>query len=167
MDNIFGTDRCIQVCIAVKDVEEKKRKWAEFLGLEVPPTTNAGPYEITGCEYEGRPEPQANCLMGAFQLSDGFMLEVLQPIGGVASEWQNFLEEYGEGLHHMAFGVKSIPDALQKAEGQFGWRCTQQGKFSDGMGAYAYLATRPALNATIELLEVYEGGQYENWINGA
>ena len=80
---------------------------------------------------------------------------------------QDFVDEYGEGLHHIAFGVKSIPEALQKAGAQFGWACTQQGKFNDGMGAYAYLDTRAGLNATVELLEVYEGGQYENWINGS
>ena len=167
MDNIFGTNRCIQVCVAVQDVEEKKRKWAQFLGMEVPPTTNAGPYAITGCEYKGKAEQRANCLMGAFQLNETLMLEVLQPTGGVPSEWQDFVDEYGKGLHHLAFGVKSIPEVLQKAGAQFGWACTQQGKFNDGMGAYAYLDTRAGLNATVELLEVYEGGQYENWINGS
>lgn len=167
MDNIFGTKKCIQLCVAVKDVEKSKRKWAEFLGLPVPPTTNAGPYEITGCEYMGKPEKAANSLMGAFQLNEDLMFEVLQPTGGVPSEWQNFLDRYGEGIHHLAFGVKNTPDVLEKAEREFGYTCTQQGDFADGTGHYAYLDTRGDLNATFELLEAYEGCQYEDWINRA
>ena len=37
MAGIVGTHLVAQVGFIVKDVEAAKKKWAEFLGLEVPP----------------------------------------------------------------------------------------------------------------------------------
>jgi methylmalonyl-CoA/ethylmalonyl-CoA epimerase len=154
MSGVLGTRKCMQICIIVKDAEEKKKKWAEFLGMPVPPLQNGGPYYITGCVYDGKPEAIANCEMGFFQLTDDISIECLQPRGGVSSEWQNFLNDNGEGLHHFAFNVKHTEAKLKAAE-EFGIGWTQKGKYSDGSGMYAYLDSRPALKATIELLETF------------
>ena len=155
MEPILGTKKAKQICIIVKDVEQAKEKWAEFLGLPTPPTTNAGPYEITQAEYRGKPEKIANCKMAAFDLSEEMQLEVLEPVGGVPSEWQNFLDENGEGIHHFAFGVKDTEERLKDAA-KAGFGCTQKGKYNNGSGMYAYLETRPELKATMETLETFE-----------
>ena len=154
MGAILGSKKAKQICIIVKNVEESKVKWAEFLGLDVPATSNAGPYEITQAEYMGKPEKVAGCKMAAFDLSDEMQFEVLEPVGGVPSEWQDFLDEEGEGIHHFAFGVKNTEDRLKDAE-KAGYKCTQKGKYNDGSGMYAYLDTRPELKATIETLETF------------
>ena len=155
MEPVLGTKKARQICIIVKDVEEAKVKWAEFLGLPVPPTANAGPYEITQAEYMGSPEKVASCKMAAFSLSDEMEFEVLEPVGGVPSEWQNFLNEKGEGIHHFAFGVTNTEEKLEAAK-QAGYGCTQKGKYNDASGMYAYLDTRSELKATIETLETFE-----------
>jgi len=124
------------------------------LGLEAPETAQAGPYEITQAEFMGKPEKVASCKMASFDLSDEMQFEVLQPIGGVPSEWQNFLDEKGEGIHHFAFPVKDTEAKLKSAK-EAGYECTQKGKYGDGSGMYAYLDTRPELKATIETLETF------------
>lgn len=154
MSAVLGTKKCKQICVIVKDVEKAKIKWAEFFGMPVPPTTNGGPYFITQAVYKGAPEPVANCLMGAFTLSEEMQFETLQPVGGVPSEWQNFLDEHGEGLHHFAFGVKDTEEVLSSAKAA-GFACTQKGNYNDGHGMYAYLDTHPALKATVETLETF------------
>ena len=154
MEPVLGTKKVMQICIIVKDVEESKKKWAEFLGAPVPDTSNAGPYEVTQAEFEGKPEKAANCNMAAFRLSDEIEFEVLQPTGGVPSEWQNFLDQNGEGIHHFAHAVKDTEAKLKNAAAQ-GYGCTQKGKYGDGSGMYAYLDSRPQLKATIETLETF------------
>ena len=95
MGAVLGTKKCIQICIVVKDVEEKKKKWAEFLGMPVSPTGNGGPYYKTKCVYKGEPAPVANCEMGFYQLTDDISVECLQPVGDAPSDWQDFLDQKG------------------------------------------------------------------------
>lgn len=155
MEPVLGTKKAMQICVIVKDVEESKTKWAEFLGLPVPPTSNGGSFETTQAEFMGKPEPVANCKMAGFDLSDDMQFEVLEPVGGVPSEWQNFLDKNGEGIHHFAFGVKDTEEKLKAAENA-GYKYTQKGKYNDASGMYAYLDTRAELKATIETLETFE-----------
>lgn len=154
MAAVLGNKKCIQICVVVKDVEEKKKKWAEFLGMPVSPTTNGGPFYKTECEYKGKPEPVANCEMGFYQLTDDVSIECLQPVGDAHSDWRDFLDEHGEGIHHFAFGVKHTEEKLKAAQ-EFGIGYTQKGKYCDGSGMYAYLDSRPELHATIETLETF------------
>lgn len=155
MGAVLGSKKCMQICIVVKDVEEKKKKWAEFLGMPVSPTSNGGPYYKTQCVFNGKPEPIANCEMGFYQLTEDISIECLQPVGGVPSDWQNFLDEKGEGLHHFAFKTKHTDELLGKVKKETGIGWTQKGNYSDGSGMYAYLDSRSELKATIELLETY------------
>ena len=59
MAGVVGTHLVAQVGFIVKDVEETKKKWAEFLGLEVPETQPIGDYAVTGTTYKGEPAPNA------------------------------------------------------------------------------------------------------------
>ena len=154
MGAVLGTKKCIQICIVVKDVEEKKKKWAEFLGMPVSPTGNGGPYYKTKCVYKGEPAPVANCEMGFYQLTDDISVECLQPVGDAPSDWQDFIDQKGEGIHHFAFGVKHTDEKLKACE-DFGIGWTQKGNYADGSGMYAYLDSRDELKATIETLETF------------
>ena len=59
MAGVVGTHLVAQVGFIVKDVETSKRKWAEFLGVEVPETQPIGDYAVTGTRFEGEPAPDA------------------------------------------------------------------------------------------------------------
>ena len=71
MAGIVGTHLVAQVGFIVKDVEAAKKKWAEFLGLEVPPTQPIGAYETTQTVYQGQPAPEAYCWMAFFDVGPG------------------------------------------------------------------------------------------------
>ena len=47
----------------------------------------------------------ANCQMAFFDVGEACQIELIQP-NGVKSTWQDFLDEHGEGIHHLAFKVK-------------------------------------------------------------
>lgn len=153
MKGILGTKKLSQIGFIVKDIEVSKRKFAEFLGVEVPPTFDGGEYEITGTTYMGQPAPDANCLLAFFDVGDGVALELIQP-NGATSTWQDFLDQHGEGMHHIAFQVTDTDKRLEQSRA-FGLQVTQRGKYGDGSGEYAYLDAMADLKCFVETLESY------------
>ena len=136
----------------VKDIEETKRRWAAFLGTEVPETQPAGDYAVTQTIYQGKPAPKASCLMAFFDVGPGLQLELIQP-NEEPSTWRDFLNEHGEGMHHIAFQVKDSAKQVANAEAA-GLKLVQRGVYGDGGGEYNYLDA-PDLKCIVELLESY------------
>ena len=102
MAGVVGNNLFAQVGFIVKDVETTKRKWAAFLGVPVPETQPVGAYAVTQTRFQGKPAPEADCLMAFFDVGPGLQLELIQP-NEAPSTWRNFLNEHGEGMHHLAF----------------------------------------------------------------
>jgi methylmalonyl-CoA epimerase len=153
MAGLLNTNAITQVAIIVKDIEKTKVKWAEFFGIPVPSTVEAGEYEITQTVYKGEPAPNAKCKMAFFNAGPNMQLELIQP-NGEKSTWQDFLDEHGEGIHHIAFSVNGTQKHLEVCEKQ-GIKCIQRGKYGDGGGEYAYLDTFNDFKCIIETLESY------------
>lgn len=152
MAGIVGTHLVAQVGFIVKDVEAAKKKWAEFLGLEVPPMQPIGAYETTQTVYQGQPAPEAYCWMAFFDVGPGLQLELIQP-NDKPSTWRSFLDEHGEGIHHVAFQVRDSKACVARAEAA-GLKLVQHGVYGDGSGEYNYLDA-PDLKCVVELLESY------------
>ena len=153
MAGVVGTHLVAQVGFIVKDVETTKRKWAEFLGVPVPETQPIGDYEVIQTRFQGEPAPEALCWMAFFDVGPGMQLELIQP-NDKPSTWRNFLNEHGEGIHHVAFQVKDSAKQVASAEAA-GLKLVQHGVYGDGSGEYNYLAA-PELKCIVELLESYE-----------
>lgn len=154
MSGVVGTNLVAQVGFIVKDVEVTKVKWAQFLGVEVPPTMPVGEYSITRTTYKGEPAPDANCLMAFFDVGPGLQLELIQP-GEAPSTWRNYLNEKGEGIHHVAFQVNDSKEAIAQCEA-FGLSLEQHGIYGDGSGEYNYMNGEKDLKCIVELLESYK-----------
>ena len=152
MSGIVGTNLIAQVGFIVRDGEASKRKWAAFLGVDVPATQTAGEYAVTGTTYRGEPAPEAACLMAFFDVGPGLQLELIQP-NEAPSTWRDFLNEHGEGMHHIAFQVKDSGERIACAEAA-GLKLIQHGLYGDASGEYNYLEA-PELHCIIELLEGY------------
>ncbi|MBE5808320.1 MAG: VOC family protein [Clostridiales bacterium] len=153
MAGILGTSTLAQVGFIVRDIEKSKRVFAEFLGVPVPPTCDGGRYEVTGTVVDGQPAPKANCLMAFFDVGPYLQIELIEP-NGEKSAWQDFLDEHGEGMHHLAFQVKDTDDKAAKLE-TAGMKCLQRGKYGDGGGEYAYFDATKDLKCFLETLESY------------
>jgi len=153
MSGLLGTNLVTQVALIVKDIEVTKKKFAEFLGMDVPPTVGGGDFEVTGTTYMGQPAPRSNAKLAFFNVGQNLALELIEP-NGEKSTWQDFLDEHGEGLHHIAFGVKGMDGVLAKCEAS-GMTVTQRGKYGDASGEYAYVDATGDLKCFVELLESY------------
>jgi len=154
MTGLLKTNVITQVGLVVKDIEKTKKKWAEFFGVPVPPTIEAGDEKITQTKYKGKAAPKAKCKMAFFDAGENMQLELIQP-NGEKSTWQDFLDKKGEGIHHIAFRVKGTKKILEACEKE-GLKCVQQGKYGDAGGEYAYLDGSKDFKCIIETLESYQ-----------
>lgn len=80
-------------------------------------------------------------------------VELIQPLAGpnIYDEW---LETYGEGLHHLGSFVADI-DAETRAYQERGLDVLQSGTNApDGSGGFAYFDTISTLGAIVELIEI-------------
>ena len=153
MAGIIDTSILTQVGFIVKDIKASKKKFAEFLGLPVPDHFDGGKFEVTGTLVKGKPAPDANCLLAFFDVGPNVQIELIQP-NEAPSVWRDFLDERGEGIHHLAFHIEGMDKMIVNCE-NFGMKCVQWGKYGDGSGEYAYLDAYGDLKCLVELLENY------------
>ncbi|MDI9470730.1 MAG: VOC family protein [Bacillota bacterium] len=153
MAGTIGTSRVTQIGFVVKDIQKTKAAWAKFLGVAEPPVFDGGDYEVTQTRYLGAAAPRANCLMAFFDVGEGLQLELIEP-NGEPSAWQDYLDEHGEGFHHIAFGVRGMDQQIANLE-QGGMRLLQRGKYGNASGEYAYVDALGELKTLIELLESF------------
>lgn len=153
MAGIIDTNILTQVGFIVRDIEASKKKFAEFFGVPEPIHFDGGQFEVTGTTVHGEPAPRANCLMAFFDVGPNTQIELIQP-NGEKSTWQDFLDEHGEGIHHIAFHVKNMDEKILACE-NFGMKCVQRGKYGNGGGEYAYMDASADMKCLLELLENY------------
>lgn len=153
MKKTVGSDLVCQVGFIVRDIQTTKKKWAEFLGVEEPEANLAGDYAITQTEFMEAPAPEANSLLAFFDVGPGLQLELIQP-NEASSTWRNYLNEHGEGIHHVAFNIQGMKmkEAVKNCE-EFGMTLEQKGEYGNGCGRYVYMNAYKDLKCIIELLE--------------
>lgn len=155
MNGIMGTNVMVQVGMVVKDIEATKRKFAELFDVPVPETIDAteGPakFHVTQSEFMGKQNPEVNAKLAFFDVGGPMAIELIEP-NEQPSTWREFLDEKGEGIHHVAFVVDSIDQRMDACE-KFGMKLVQKGNFAAGDGRYAYMDASGPLKMMIELLE--------------
>jgi catechol 2,3-dioxygenase-like lactoylglutathione lyase family enzyme len=137
----------IQIGIVVRDLDAKVEAWSAFLGTAPTWTGETGPVEETHATYMGDLTP-ARCRQAIFDLGQ-CSLELIEPIGQ-PSTWTDFLEDRGEGLHHVAFRVDGMAEGIGRLQ-EAGNPLVQSGEFPNGR--YAYLDAAETLATVVELLE--------------
>ncbi len=150
----LGENTIFQICVVVNDVERYAQQYSEIFGLEKPTEYHltAG-HEATKATYKGAPT-EARAKIVSWQLGQ-VQFELLEPVGG-PSEWKDFLDRHGVGVHHIAFRVEGSSGVAASFE-QLGFPVIQQGLFTGlPRGMYTYLETEPALGTTVELLEFFK-----------
>lgn len=154
----LGNKVLVQVCLIVDDVEKYAKTYSEILGLPIGEYHYTAGFSETEATYYGSPtEAKAKIIAWHFGNVD---LELLQPLGG-PSIWQDFLDQNGPGVHHVAYRVNDT-DAVAQSFVNHGFQITQQGFFTGRFpnggheGVYTYLDTVKELNTTFELLEDYD-----------
>jgi methylmalonyl-CoA/ethylmalonyl-CoA epimerase len=135
-----------QVALVVKDADKIAKAFAEVLGVEVPEGHWTDPLEKANTRFKGEPSI-ARAKLVFFQF-DNIQLELIEPDGN-PSTWQQFLDEHGQGVHHIAFKVKDMEKEIVRLEG-LGLQLEQRGDYTGG--EYAYLNGEEKIACIFELL---------------
>lgn len=85
--------------IAVKNIDEAKKYYEDVLGLEC--------YSVE--EVKDQKVKTAFFMVGQTKIE---LLESTEPDGPIGK----YIEKRGEGIHHIAFAVKDLPNVLQQVE---------------------------------------------------
>lgn len=146
----FNGRKVVQIGIVVRDVEQYARNYAEFFGVEVPDIIISEPEEKAKTRYQDQPTEAR--VKQAFFHFDNISIELLEPVGE-PSTWQEFLDQHGEGVHHIAFEVKGMDDRIIEMQ-ERGADLVQQGRWTTYSGGrYAYFDSNAQLAVMLELLE--------------
>jgi len=137
-----------QVAIVVKDLQIVAENYWNILGI--------GPWDIYAWEvplvysrtYHGKPAWAKEKI--ALTQVGGVQLELCQPIDG-PSLYQDFLDEHGEGLHHLQFIADNLDETVQILTEDDGFPSLQSGRVSE-ISAYNYIDIKP-LHTIWELVQ--------------
>jgi catechol 2,3-dioxygenase-like lactoylglutathione lyase family enzyme len=135
-----------QIGIVVEDIEETRQAYADLFGMETPKIIETDGYSKTNAHYRG--EPTQGRAKLAFIRLENITIEIIEPIGG-PSTWREFLDEHGEGIHHIAFRVEDMDKTIAMLETK-GGELVQRGDFTGG--SYSYVESHDKLKTIIELL---------------
>ncbi len=142
-----------QIAFVTRDVEASAKRWAALLGIEVPKSSTTRPGSEVHMVYQGKPSNSKAKL--AFLKAGQVTVELIQPLGPNTS-WMKFLNEHGEGVHHIAFNVENLARAKDELKAQ-GYDEIHSGRW-DGddaasNGTYVYFDSTKDLGLMIELLK--------------
>ena len=105
--NGLGTRRVAQIGLMVRNIEEASAAWAKLLGCDVPKWHWTDGYDKARTEFRGKPTP-ARAKLAFFHL-DNLDIELIEP-DEQPSTWRAWLDEHGEGLHHIAFVIDGMAE---------------------------------------------------------
>lgn len=147
MSGLLGNHFITQIGILVHDIEKVSAAYADFFGVDKPEIGITDTADIAQTEYNGG-ATQARAKLAFFDMGS-LQLELIEP-DHQPSTWRDYLNEHGEGLHHIAFVVEGMKDKIMLLEGK-GFPLQQKGEYTGGR--YAYMDTFKELKVILELLE--------------
>ncbi len=96
-----------------------------------------------------RGEPVDATMLAAIAQSGGIQLELIQPLEG-PSIWREFLEEKGEGLHHVQSHVQD-PSMVLTMFREMGVDVLMSGRIGDS--TFYYMNTEPLVGMIYEIID--------------
>lgn len=147
MAGLLGNHFVTQIGILVNDIERVSAAYADFFGLEKPEIIMTDTEDIAQTRYDGE-VTEARAKLAFFDMGS-LQLELIEP-DHQPSTWRDYLNEHGEGPHHIAFVIEGMKEKIMLLEGK-GFPLQQKGEYSSGR--YAYIDSFKELKVLVELLE--------------
>jgi methylmalonyl-CoA/ethylmalonyl-CoA epimerase len=154
--------KLIEVCFVTKD---HRRTMEGLVRLGIGPwrVYTFDSKTVTDRTYHGREADYA--IKVCFADVGDLAVEIMQPLYG-PSIFQQFLDEHGEGIQHLAFdcGEKSWAERENEFQSR-GFPMVQSGRFMD-QNAFAFFGTEAATSTVFETYSIPEGfvwPEQEEW----
>lgn len=156
----------VQIGIVVADLDKSIQNLSEIFGL--------GPFRVidwpskdrTDIEKYYYDEPGDFTARMAFTELGPIELELIQPISGT-SIWNDFLQEHGDGIHHIRFNVEDLDIVRAYLDG-CGIKPAQHGSGIRPGTTWMNFASAEQVGFIIEIMNVLPGtdGRTPQIING-
>jgi methylmalonyl-CoA/ethylmalonyl-CoA epimerase len=147
MSGLLGNNVITQIGILVNDIDKVSQAYADFFGVAKPEAIITDTVDKAQTEYNGA-SSEARAKLAFFDMGS-LQLELIEP-DQRPSTWRNYLNEHGEGPHHIAFVIEGMKEKVTLLESK-GYPLQQKGEYTGGR--YAYIDTIPELKVLVELLE--------------
>lgn len=140
-----------QVGIIVSDLEKAVANYHQLLGLSSWSIYTYDNSFVQDLTYRGQP---ADFTLRVALSASTPVVELMEPVGDAPSVYKEWLEQHGEGLHHVGIEVPNLAEAVAAAEAA-GFEVMQSGHGYgvEGDGGFAYLDSLAQLEIIVELLE--------------
>lgn len=146
-NGILDNKIIVQIGVIVKDIEKACQEFSRIFELPMPNIMVTQEYENAKTEFRGNPTNARAKL--AFYKFENIEIEFIEPDEN-PSTWREFLDNIGEGIHHIAFHIKGMKEKTMKLS-NLGMPILQKGEYTGGR--YAYIDSFDKLKFIIELLE--------------
>ena len=143
-----GGMRITQVAVVVKDLKATMKKYNEVLGWGPWSVYEHKPPVLHHTVLRGKPTPYT--MIGAEAHCNPIDFEILQPVEG-PSIYKEWLDEHGEGVHHIAVMRATMDDAEETEDwfAKMGAPVMMEGRIGDGI-RFFYVDTQPMLKVIME-----------------
>ncbi len=149
---IVKVGELFQAGIVVQDAEKGIREYGRLFGI-APDSWWVVTIDSSLCRLTYRGQPSAHSFKAAMVMVGSLMLELLQPLEGMGT-YREFLQQRGEGIHHLGHVVVPDLDAVVRKMEQAGFPAVEtgepQGPAQDAGHKWAYIDTTSALGYITE-----------------
>jgi len=145
--DLFGQGAIVQIGVVVRDIEKASAAYADLLGVAVPKWSWTDTEDKAHTQFKGK-SSSARAKLAFIELKN-ITLELIEPDSN-PSTWREFLDNKGEGVHHIAFEIKGM-DGKTALLAKKGLVLLQKGDYEGGR--YAYIDGAAKLGLILELLE--------------
>lgn len=140
--------RVLQLCMVVEDLQTAMERYWNTFGIGPWQVYTLQPPALSDTVIHGQPESYTMRLALA-QVGD-IQWELIEPLTG-PSIYKEFLEQNGEGLHHIACAVEDYDQALAALKEQ-GMGVLMAGAWNGA--TYSYMDTGKELGIILELFKI-------------
>jgi len=147
MTGILENQTIIQLGIVVKDIEKTSLNYSKLFGVTKPQWFWTEAFDKAETEFKGNPT-QARAKLAFIKLTN-LEIELIEPDDN-PSTWREYLDENGEGIHHIAFVIEKMKKKILMLT-EIDMPLIQKGEYTGGR--YAYIDSLKDLKVMIELLE--------------
>ena len=145
----------VQIGVVVRDLDRTIKALSEIFGIGPFRTITWPPAGRTDIQRTYHGQPGNFTARMAFTELGSTELELIQPLAG-ESIWSDFLEEHGEGIHHIRFNVPDIGPVMKYLAGH-GIEASQSGSGLRPGTTWINLDTDGKVGFNIEVMNVLPG----------
>jgi 4-hydroxyphenylpyruvate dioxygenase-like putative hemolysin len=142
------------VGVLVRDLDRAMEHYTHDLGMGPWAVNTLSPDWIHDMTVHGK--EQGHVFKHALYNDGSVIYELIESVQG-PNIYEEFLDEHGEGVHHLGYVVEDIDAEISKMESR-GFALLQSGRGfgTNDDGAYAYFDTEEACGCILEALEMPE-----------